>query len=191
MALSVQRVRSESAAMAHSVLPRFRVANFVSRLLPPLSASTVRAALYRKAGFRIAPQVAFLGSITVIGTGPHVCGNLRIGRGSLIGLDPLFNLDDRITIGERVSLGPSVKIYTSTHLLGPGSRRMSPAVVTKPVEIGDGAWIGVGAIILPGVRIGSGAVVSAGTVVSKDVPANTLFATTGCGSVEELPWGDE
>ena len=38
------------------------------------------------------------------------------------------------------------------------------------MEIGDGAWIGIGAIVLKGVSIGAGARVQAGAVVARDVP---------------------
>lgn len=43
-------------------------------------------------------------------------------------------------------------------------------VRSKPVRIGDKAWIGFNASILKGVTIGEGAVVGAGAVVSRDVP---------------------
>jgi acetyltransferase-like isoleucine patch superfamily enzyme len=40
----------------------------------------------------------------------------------------------------------------------------------KPVRIGQGAFLGVGAIILPGVTIGENGYVGAGAVVTEDVP---------------------
>jgi acetyltransferase-like isoleucine patch superfamily enzyme len=46
----------------------------------------------------------------------------------------------------------------------------------KPVEIEEGADIGVGAIIMPGVTIGRGAQVGAGAVVTRDVPAFAVVA---------------
>ena len=41
---------------------------------------------------------------------------------------------------------------------------------SKPVEVGDYAWIGAGATVLPGVRVGHHAVIGASSVVTKDVP---------------------
>lgn len=47
---------------------------------------------------------------------------------------------------------------------------------TAPIEIGDYVYIGVRSIILPNVRIGDRCIIGAGSVVSKDVPANSVFA---------------
>ena len=47
---------------------------------------------------------------------------------------------------------------------------MDCPLVYKPVEIKDGAHIGIGAIIMPGVTIGKGAVIGAGSVVTRDIP---------------------
>jgi len=45
------------------------------------------------------------------------------------------------------------------------------ALRSRPVTIGDGAWIGIGAIVLKGVSVGAGARVGAGAVVARDVAA--------------------
>ena len=57
-----------------------------------------------------------------------------------------------------------------------GDRSQRPALVTRPVIIGDRVWIGTGAIILKGVRIGDDATIAAGTVVTRDVPPNAVAA---------------
>lgn len=49
-------------------------------------------------------------------------------------------------------------------------------VITKPVLIKEGAWIGFNASILKGVTIGKGAIVGAGSVVTKDVPDYAVVA---------------
>jgi maltose O-acetyltransferase len=172
------------------LLPRLRLANLLSSLLPTFSLSSLRAAIYRRAGFKIAPGVAFLGRVTILGSGPTLYERLSIGSGSTIAADPLFVLDDHITIGRNVSIGPDVAIYTGIHLLGPGSRRMTGNVIGRPVVIEDGAWVGAGALVLPGVVIGQGSVVSAGAVVTESVAPNTLVAGNPAKSVMELPWGD-
>jgi acetyltransferase-like isoleucine patch superfamily enzyme len=39
------------------------------------------------------------------------------------------------------------------------------------VEVGERAFVGIGAVVLPRVRIGAGSTVAAGAVVTRDVPA--------------------
>ena len=46
----------------------------------------------------------------------------------------------------------------------------------KPIIIGDDVWIGTGAMIMDGVTIGDHSVIAAGAVVTKDVPANVIYA---------------
>lgn len=47
---------------------------------------------------------------------------------------------------------------------------------SKPVIIGDNVWVGMNACILPGVTIGNNAIIGSGSVVTKDVPANEIWA---------------
>ncbi len=185
-----RRILREAAVGYRAWLPRLHLANMVCRLMPQLSFATVRAAVYRSIGFDIGSRVSFFSSIAVIGTGREIYGRLSIGEGSIIALGPIFNLDAKITIGRNVAIAPFVSIYTSTHLLGPASRRMQLQVIAKPVVIEDGVWIGAGSIILPGVVIGRGSVVSAGSVVKSDVPPNTLVAGNPAKTMGPLPMQD-
>lgn len=85
----------------------------------------------------------------------------------------------RITIGERVLVGGDTVIYDSDfHPLRAADRLVGPdhGVVSVPVAIGDGAFIGTGVTILKGVEIGAGAVVGAAAVVTKSVPAGEIWA---------------
>jgi acetyltransferase-like isoleucine patch superfamily enzyme len=92
-----------------------------------------------------------------------------------------------IAVGTGVVLSYQVTIADSDfHPRDPAQRRRDaeasapfadpasrPEIQSRPVRIGDGAWIGIGAIVLKGVQIGAGARVGAGAVVSRDVPAGT------------------
>lgn len=92
--------------------------------------------------------------------------NLHVGRGAFLGEDCEMVLHDSIHIGEQVVINRRVTILTASHAL------QDPAwsSYTRPVRIGDRAWIATGATLLPGVTIGRGAVVGAGAVVRSDVP---------------------
>jgi len=102
--------------------------------------------------------------------------NVEIGRGTFLNAEVRFGVPcDRVTIGADVRIGPRVMFETASHRLKyvQGQRR---GVVSAPIVVEDGAWIGAGAIVLPGVRIGRGAVVAAGSVVTRNVEADTVVA---------------
>lgn len=100
-----------------------------------------------------------------------------------------MNLDGTVTVGENVAIAPQVVIYTGSHRIGPGARRIG-AGYAAPVTIEDGAWVRLGAVIAPGVTIGRGSIVATGAVVLKDVPANTYVEGNPAAVVRRLPWGD-
>jgi acetyltransferase-like isoleucine patch superfamily enzyme len=88
---------------------------------------------------------------------------------------------ERITIGNHVQIGMNCVIYdTDFHDLDHRKRALIPedysGVVTKPVTIGNGVFIGAHATILKGVTIGDKAIVGACSVVAKSVPAGEIWA---------------
>jgi acetyltransferase-like isoleucine patch superfamily enzyme len=111
-------------------------------------------------------------------------GILEVGNDSIL-VGAVFMCAERIVVGQRVVISYNVTIADSDfHPLDPelrirdavanspfGDRSQRPPFVTKPVTIGDDAWIGIGAIILKGVNIGTGARIGPGAVVTSDVPA--------------------
>jgi putative colanic acid biosynthesis acetyltransferase WcaF len=92
--------------------------------------------------------------------------------GKHVAVDDQANLYsvDKITIGTKVAISREVFICTASHDITKPNRPL----ITAPVTICDGVWIGARATILPGVTIGEGAIVGAGAVVTKDVEAWTV-----------------
>jgi maltose O-acetyltransferase len=166
---------------------RLTMANVLLWPIPVSALTTLRSAAYRRVGFRIGERVSFMSTIKVTGAGSELYNRLVIGAGAFIGSSPFFNLDEAIIIGCGVSIGPFVRIYTSTHRIGSSSCRRSSEITSQPVNIGDGAWLGVGVTVLPGVSVGAGSVVSAGSVVNRDVAPNTLVAGVPATFVRALP----
>ena len=81
-----------------------------------------------------------------------------------------------------------MKILTSQHAeAGRDTPIFNAPVEFKPVQIEDGADIGVGAIILPGVTIGRGAQIGAGAVVTRDIPAFAVAAGAPARVLRERP----
>jgi len=91
----------------------------------------------------------------------------NVELGSWVAIDDEVNLysADKITIGTKVAISREAFICTASHDITKPNRPL----ITAPITICDGVWIGARAIILPGVTIGEGAIVAAGAVVTKDV----------------------
>lgn len=96
--------------------------------------------------------------------------NLELGE--FVAIDDQVNLYSaaKITIGSKVAISREAFICTASHDI----TRPERPLITKPITICDGVWIGARAIVLPGVTIGEGAVVAAGAVVTKDVAPFTI-----------------
>lgn len=100
---------------------------------------------------------------------------MKIGEGSKIAatVDIDQSAPELITIGENVWVTRGVMILCHQRNLIEyeiNKPVMDCPLVYKPVEIKDGAHIGIGAIIMPGVTIGKGAIIGAGSVVTRDIP---------------------
>ena len=184
-----QRLGREMRSLSCRVRPRLLFWVAWARLLPDFALPGARTWLLRRAGCDLSPRVSLLGRVTLVGDGA-VAGRLHVGEGSLIAPQVTFGLDGEITLGRNVSVSPQVTLYTATHALGFGSRRMSLSVTPKPIVVGDGVWIGMHSLILPGVTLGPGCVVSAGSVVTGDVPPNTLVAGNPATVQQTLPFGN-
>ena len=117
---------------------------------------------------RLRLRGAGLGELVVIEKsrfeGPAI--NLEIADGAFIGEDCELVLHGRVRIGRNAVINRRVTILTASHSL----RDPAWSSYTRPVTIGDYAWIATGAMLLPGVTIGRGAVVGAGAVVRCNVP---------------------
>ena len=94
-----------------------------------------------------------------------------------------------VRIGNGVMLGANAFITdTDFHPLLPENRRYSyEQVGTRPVVIEDNVFIGMNSLVLKGVRIGRNSVIGAGSIVSRDVPANEIWAGSPARFVRALP----
>ena len=111
--------------------------------------------------------------------GTHTTENLirrglRVGKNfrRLIGviIDPSHCF--LITIGDDVTMAPNV------HILAHDASTCYSLGYAKigRVNIGNNVFIGASTIVLPNVTIGDNVVIGAGAVVSKDLPANGVYA---------------
>jgi len=82
----------------------------------------------------------------------------------------------KITIGRRTVVSQGAHLVTGTH----DYSDVGFPLITKPIHIGDHAWIATEAFIHPGVTIGAGCVIGARSVVNKDMPAWMVCAGHPC-----------
>lgn len=109
--------------------------------------------------------------------------NLSTGKSVAIdqGVD-IYNVAP-VSMGHFVAISRRAFLCTATHDITDVRRPL----VTKPIVIGNGVWIGAQAYIGPGVTIGDGAVIAANAVVVKDVPAWTVVGGNPAKIIKERP----
>jgi len=127
--------------------------------------SAVRVALLRLFGAR-------LGRGVVVRSGANITFPWRFTAGDhvWIGEDVLVLSLAPVTLGSHVCLSQRAFLCTGSH----SWRSETFDLRTRPITVGDCAWIAAQAFIGAGVSIGRGSVVSAGAVVMENVPENSL-----------------
>ena len=78
----------------------------------------------------------------------------------------------KIEILEGATVAQEVYLCTGTHDFESPTMQL----ITEKIIIGKNSFIGARAIVLPGVEIGENVIIGAQSVVTKNVPANVIFA---------------
>ena len=102
--------------------------------------------------------------------------NLELADESGIASGVILYSQGKITIGKRTVVSQGAHLVTGTH----DYSDVGFPLVTKPIHIGDYAWIATEAFIHPGVTIGAGCVIGARSVVNRDMPAWMVCAGHPC-----------
>ena len=97
---------------------------------------------------------------------------LEMGDLVIIGDNANLYCLGKITLGNRCMVSQEAYLCAGTH----DYTRLNLPLVTKPIAIGEDAWICARAFIGPGVVVGTGAVVGACAVATKDIPNWTVVA---------------
>ena len=162
-------------------MPSEYVANLIRSLAAsPLLRDRHRPFLLRRTGVRTHGHVTVETGLTLFGD-----GQLELGPSSYVNRDCLIDLSDDVRLGRSVALGSRVSLITSGHELDDPERRAGVRH-TRPIEIGDGAWLGADVTVLPGTTIGAGAMVGAGAVVTSDVPPHELWGGVPARHIRHL-----
>jgi putative colanic acid biosynthesis acetyltransferase WcaF len=102
--------------------------------------------------------------------------NLKIGSNAGIGFDALIYNLDTVEIGDYATVSQRVHINTASHDYSDPKFQL----VTRPVVVGAGAFIGTDSYVGWGVHIGKMAVIGARSVVTSDQPEFTVCVGHPC-----------
>lgn len=92
---------------------------------------------------------------------------LCIGHHVWIGDDVMILSLDEVRIGSNCCISQRAFLCTGSHDFG----KESFDLITRPITVGEGCWIGAQAFVGPGVTMGKGSRCLAGSVVVKAVDA--------------------
>jgi putative colanic acid biosynthesis acetyltransferase WcaF len=134
--------------------------------LCPFAFSPLKCAVLRAFGARIGRNVTVKPQVKI--TFPW---KLTVGDHVWLGEECwLLNLE-RITIGSNVCISQRAFLCTGNH----NYKLPTFNLITQPVTVEDGAWIGAGAWVGPGVTVGDHAVLSAGSVATKNLDPSGIY----------------
>lgn len=134
--------------------------------LCPFSFSALKGTVLRFFGAQIGRNVTIKPQVKI--TFPW---KLTVGDHVWLGEECwLLNLD-RIVIGSHVCISQRAFLCAGSH----DYKRTTFDLITRPITLEDGAWIGAGGWIGPGVTVGSHAVLTAGSVTGKNLEANGIY----------------
>jgi putative colanic acid biosynthesis acetyltransferase WcaF len=109
----------------------------------------------------------------------------------------------KLTLAPRAMVGPHVRLYNLARIelrrgatlsqhchLCAGThdfRRWTMPLVTRPIVIGENAWLATEVFVGPGVTVGELAVVGARSVVVRDLPCRQICVGNPCRPVRDRP----
>jgi putative colanic acid biosynthesis acetyltransferase WcaF len=106
---------------------------------------------------------------------------LSIGNHSWIGENVwIDNLDD-VSIGNNVCISQGALLLTGNH----DYKKATFDLMTGPIVLEDGCWIGAKSIVCPGVRVGTHAVLTVGSVATSDLKPYTIYQGNPAKAVKE------
>jgi len=142
---------------------------FVSLLLfrlCPLSLSRLKCFILRVFGAHIGKNVTIKPQVKI--TFPwklSIGDNVWLGEGCW-----LLNLDE-VKIGSNVCISQRAFLCTGSH----NYKSSTFDLITKPIIVEDGAWLGAGCWVGPGVRVRAESVLTAGSVTTKDLERSGIY----------------
>jgi putative colanic acid biosynthesis acetyltransferase WcaF len=96
---------------------------------------------------------------------------LAIGNFVWIGEGVWIDNLDRVTIGNHCCLSQGAMLLCGNH----DYRSETFDLITKPIDLEEGVWIGARSVVCPGVHCGHHSVLAVGSVATLDLKANGIY----------------
>ncbi len=106
---------------------------------------------------------------------------LSIGENSWIGEQVWIDNLDQVTIGKNCCLSQGSFLLCGNH----DYKKSSFDLITKPIVLEDGAWIGAKSTVCPGVTVHTHAVLSVGSVATTDLLAYSIYQGVPAAKIRE------
>lgn len=141
-----------------------------------LPSSGLRATLLRLFGARIGTGVVLKPYINI-----KYPWKLEIGDHCWIGEQVWIDNLDRIQIGSHVCVSQGAMLLCGNH----NYRISSFDLITGPITLEDGVWIGAKTVVCPGIICHSHSVLSVGSVATRNLEAFTIYAGIPAAAVRK------
>jgi putative colanic acid biosynthesis acetyltransferase WcaF len=145
---------------------------FRSGLMP---SSAVLVWILRLFGAKIGKEVRIKPYIYI-----HYPWKLSIGDYSWLAECRIENLAD-VSIGNNVCISQKAMLLTGNH----DYKKVGFDLITKPIVLADGVWVGANAVVCPGVTAASHAVLAVGSIATKDLEAYAIYQGNPAVKVKE------
>jgi len=134
--------------------------------LCPFGFSALKCAVLRAFGANIGKNVTIKPQVKITFPWKLTAGdNVWLGEECW-----LLNLE-RVVIGSNVCISQRAVLCTGSH----DYKLVTFDLITRPIKLEDGAWIGAGCWVGPGVTIGAHSVLTVGSVATKNLAANGIY----------------
>src|SRR5471030_2876449 len=134
--------------------------------LCPFSFSALKCSVLRAFGARIGRNVTIKPQVKI--TFPW---KLTVGDNVWLGEECwLLNLE-RVVIGSNVCISQCAFLCTGSH----DYKKTTFDLITRPIKLEDGVWIGAACWVGPGVTMESHSILTAGSVATKNIDASGIY----------------
>lgn len=106
--------------------------------------------------------------------------NLELGDACGIANGVTLYNQGKISIGKRAVISQGSHLVAGTH----DYTKLGFPLYTKPIHIGDFAWVAADVFIHPGITVGNGSVIGARSVVTKDMPDWMICSGHPCVAIK-------